>query len=801
MTRTKRLQAVEPLTTGYFTLGGDMSTHIPTIDELVELPRPDDAQIAPNGAHVAYTVSTPDWEQNEYISQIWLVETDADQATPRQLTFAKEASHSPRWSPDGQWLAFLSKRGGDEHTQVYRMSPFGGEAERLTELETDVKTIKWSPDGACIAYTTPDPESDARKQRKKKYGDYHVEDQDYVRSHLWLLRLEGKKCHKLTDGSEFHVVNFDWHPDGDRIAFEARPTPDFRDWDQSRILVVDLPTLQVTPLTQAGNGSPRWSPDGSQIVFSRYGTPTYYANNELCVMPGAGGNARVISEAFDETIWLRGWGADGIYFMAIQRTGIHLFCIDPADGKYAQLTPDEPQGWASMEVSFAQDSTRAAMVGLDVSHCAEVVVLDTASGEMRRLTDFNAQISDWQLGQREVFQWTSSDGMPVEGVLLKPADFDPERRYPLLVVIHGGPKWVSLLGLLPDDECLYYPLQQWAAKGALILQPNYRGSAGYGSAFRALNVRDLGTGDYEDIISGVDALIERGWVDAERVGAMGWSQGGYISAFITTYSERFKAVSVGAGIASWYTYYVGTDIHPFTRQYLEATPWDDAEIYQKTSPITYVNQAQTPTLVQHGEFDRRVPISNAYELYQGLQDAGVEVKLVVYKGMRHGITKPRLNRQVVQENLDWFNRWIWDEEPEAQDTAPCYVAFCSAEKRQDEGDLPAIERYTASRIHDVYHWARRDGVDFCIFSGQFGLLCPSDPIPWYDHPLQMDEVSEMAAQVAEQIRERGWRKLVVYTGKTEEQPDALIYLGCLQVAAGAVGDVAVEHREISDDGW
>jgi dipeptidyl aminopeptidase/acylaminoacyl peptidase len=778
-----------------------MSKHIPTIDELIELHQPDDAQIAPNGAHVAYTVSTPDWEQNEHISQIWLVETDADRATPRQLTFAKEASKSPRWSPDGQWLAFLSKREGDEHTQIYRMSPFGGEAERLTELETDVQAVRWSPDGEGIAYTTPDPESDALKQRKEKYGDYHVEDQDYVRSHLWSLRLKGKKCHKLTDGNKFHVADFDWHPDGDRIAFEAWPTPDFRDWDQSRILVVDLPTLKVTPLTQAGSGSPRWSPDGSQIAFSRYGTPTYYANNELCVMPGTGGDARVISEAFGETIWLRGWGADGIYFMAIQRTAIHLFRIDPQDGKYTQLTPDEPRGWASMEASFTQDSTRAAMIGFDATHCAEVTVLDTASGEMRRLTDFNAQISDWQLAQREVFQWISSDGTPIEGVLLKPADFDPEKKYPLLVVIHGGPKWTSLLGLLSIDERLYYPLQQWAAKGALILQPNYRGSAGYGAAFRALNVRNLGSGDYEDVISGVDALIERGWVDVERVGAMGWSQGGYISAFITTYSKRFKAVSVGAGIASWYTYYVSTDVHPFTRQYLEAMPWDDAEIYQKTSPITYVNQAQTPTLIQHGEFDRRVPISNAYELYQGLQDRGVEVKLVVYKGMPHGITKPRLNRQVVQENLDWFNHWIWDEEPETQDTPPCYIALDSTEKRQDEGDLPAIERYAASRIHDVYHWARRDGADFYIFSGQFGLLRPSDPVHWYDHPLQLDAVSEMAAQVAEQIKEQGWRKLVVYTGKTEEQPDALIYLGCLQVAAGAVGDVAIEHREISDDGW
>jgi len=777
--------------------------HVPTIDELIELPRPGDAQIAPDGAHVAYIVSTPDWEQNEHISQIWLIETNQDGAKPRQLTFAKQASTSPRWSPDGQWLAFLSKREGDEHTQVYRMSPFGGEAERLTELEADAQAIEWSPDGQAIAFTMPDPESAADKQRKEKYGDYHVEDQDYTRSHLWLLQLADKKHRqqKLTNGDQFHIVGFDWHPNGDCIAFEAWPTPDVRDWDQCCIYVVDLATLKVTPLTETGCNSPHWSPDGSQITFSRCGTPTYYASNQICVLPSQGGEARVISETFDENVELRGWKAHGIYFVAIQRTAIHLFRIDPVSGEHTQLSPDEPKGWASMQVSFTQDSAHAAMIGFDALHCAEVVVLDTFKGEIRRLTDFNAKISNWQLGQREVFQWASTDGTPIEGILIKPADFDPGQRYPLLVTIHGGPAWVSLLGVLSIDERLYYPIQRWAAKGALILQPNYRGSAGYGEAFRALNVRNLGTGDYKDVISGVDALIERGWVDAERIGAMGWSQGGYISAFITTYSERFRAVSVGAGIASWATYYVSTDVHPFTRQYLQATPWEDAEIYQKTSPITYVNQAKTPTLIQHGEFDRRVPISNAYELYQGLQDMGVETKLVVYKSMPHGITKPCLNRQVMQENLDWFNRWIWDDELEAKDAPPCYIALCSAKKRQNEGDLSAIERYTASRIHDVYHWARRDSADFCIFSGRFGLLRASEPIPWYDHKLQPEEVSEMAMRVAKQLKEQGQRKLVVYTGKTEKQPETLIYVGCLQVAAGIAGDVTIEHQEISDDGW
>jgi dipeptidyl aminopeptidase/acylaminoacyl peptidase len=206
-------------------------------------------------------------------------------------------------------------------------------------------------------------------------------------------------------------------------------------------------------------------------------------------------------------------------------------------------------------------------------------------------------------------------------------------------------------------------VERFAARGALVLKPNYRGSAGYGAKFRALNVRDLGVGDYADVISGVDHLVGLGLVDRDRVGAMGWSQGGYISAFITTSSDRFKAVSVGAGISNWMTYYVNTDIHPFTRQYLKATPWDDPEIYRKTSPISYLSTARTPTLIQHGELDRRVPIPNAYELYQGLKDRGVPVKLVVYKGFGHGIDKPKQQRAVMEQNEEWFARWIWGEKP------------------------------------------------------------------------------------------------------------------------------------------
>ena len=270
------------------------------------------------------------------------------------------------------------------------------------------------------------------------------------------------------------------------------------------------------------------------------------------------------------------------------------------------------------------------------------------------------QLKGFRLAHREVISWNSSDGTRIEGVLYKPADFDPKKKYPLLVVIHGGPTGVDMPIVSADR---YYPIERFVAKGALVLRPNYRGSAGYGEKFRALNVRNLGVGDYADVISGVDHLIARGWVDKERVGAMGWSQGGYISAFITASSDRFKAVSVGAGISDWMTYYANTDITPFTRQYLHATPWDDPEIYRKTSPVSYIAKAKTPTLIQHGENDRRVPIPNAYELREALEDKGVPVKMVVYKGFGHGINKPKQQRAVMEENDKWFAQYIWGEKP------------------------------------------------------------------------------------------------------------------------------------------
>ncbi len=357
------------------------------------------------------------------------------------------------------------------------------------------------------------------------------------------------------------------------------------------------------------------------------------------------------NKQFDYSIGGVQWSTDGshLVFGAQDRVYSSVFTYDIASGRYNRLTSEMMVRAPSfskdgMKVAFAMDSPKSP---------ADVFVTDASFSSPRRVTNTNPQLAGFSLGETEVITWKSADGTSIEGVLHKPADFVAGRRYPLLVLIHGGPTGISRTTPLGT---YVYPVPIWLAKGALVLEPNYRGSAGYGERFRSLNVRNLGVGDAWDVVSGVDHLVAQGLVDRDRVGTMGWSQGGYISAFLATHdSARFKVASVGAGISNWTTYYVNTDIHPFTRQYLRATPWDDPDVYAKTSPMTYITRARTPTLIQHGELDRRVPIPNAYELYQGLQDRGVPTRLVVYKGFGHGLTKPKAQRAAMEHNLEWFD--------------------------------------------------------------------------------------------------------------------------------------------------
>jgi dipeptidyl aminopeptidase/acylaminoacyl peptidase len=641
----------------------------PTIDQSLSMQSVGNARISPDGQYVAYTVTQANWEENEFAQQIWI----AVAATGERyhLTSGKKSSQSPKWSPDSTRIAFLSERDGKR--QIYVIRPHGGEAQQLTSEENGVESMEWAPDGSAIAFSSTGPDAKAKKDRKEKYGEFDVIGGDYSMVRLWLVKAPAEipadakqrpQVEALTEGDKFSVGDFAWSPDSKHIAFSATRDPDISSSETAQIYTIDVADKLVKKLldSKGPNTRPRWSPDGTQIAYvTANGDPFYYyMNAHIAVIPATGGESRIVTAKFDEDPSLIDWGPDGIYFAAFLKSNAHVFRVNPETLGIDRIS--SPDSFFVPDASFTPDHRTFAAIGAAPNHFSEVLVSATKDFAPRYLTNMGDQWKDFKLTTREVIEWKSTDGTPIQGVLMKPADYNPSRKYALLVVIHGGPTGFDTPESAPDR---YYPMERFAAKGALILRPNYRGSAGYGEKFRSLNVRNLGLGDYEDVISGVDFLIAKGMVDKDRVGAMGWSEGGYISAFITTYSDRFRAVSVGAGISDWMTYYVNTDIHPFTRQYLKATPWDDPAIYQKTSPIFYVNKAKTPTLIQHGDQDKRVPPPNAFELYQALKDRGVPVKLILYKGFGHPINKPKQQRAVMEHNYEWFAKYIWGEEAQA----------------------------------------------------------------------------------------------------------------------------------------
>lgn len=668
-----------------------LASEIPSFEDVLSLRSVGGVQISPDGESVLYSVRSTDWKNNRYDNELWV----AVEGRPGyQLTRTKSGSSSAgMWSPDSQWVAFLADRG--DKRQIYLIRARGGEAQAATSVKSQISEFQWSADGKYIYFTAKEEPED-KEDREKRYGAFAIEDQEHQPTQLWRVAIHPdpwpapheQRCveedqededaesdqdqdaedecgsltkpEQLTEG-ELSVANFDVSPDGSEVVIETRSNDDIMSYVSADLSILDVGSGEQRELVSGPgyDGSPQWSPDGRWIAFqsdSGNTTSDFYVNGHLKKVRAEGGEPVRLAAAHDEQISSPTWTERGIFFTAWNRTVRPLYRLNPDTDQLSQVQ-NLPEQVLSFDLT--PDGSKLAFRGRNGDELAEVYASSARRPQPARLTNMTEQLAPWTLGTAEVIRWRSADGAEIEGVLHKPPEFDPDTKYPLLVAIHGGPTGISV----PSPVATYvYPFAQWKAKGALILQPNYRGSAGYGEQFRSLNVRNLGVGDMWDVMSGVDYLIEQGFVDESRMGAMGWSQGGYISAFLATNTDRFKAISAGAGISNWMTYYVNTDIHPFTRQYLKATPWSDPDIYAKTSPMTNITQAKTPTLIQHGEFDRRVPTPNAYELYQGLQDMGVDTRLIIYKDFGHGITKPKERLAAVWHNWQWFAEYIWGEE-------------------------------------------------------------------------------------------------------------------------------------------
>jgi dipeptidyl aminopeptidase/acylaminoacyl peptidase len=621
----------------------------PTIEDLISLPTISSLHISDDGKNAAFVKRTADWKDNTYRNHIWIYEKNKGEC------YALLEGTSPVWSPGSSNLAYL--RSTVEGNQIFVESLDGDGRFKITDEKEGVSTFKWDPAGKGFYYVAPSNESEEIKKRREIYGDFHYVGKEYRNHSLYYIdSSENSGAHPLTDGRGFHIHEFDVSSDGKKVGFIAAPSPDMGDFFNRDLYILDSEAggLQKLNVDKLLGGGVFFSPDGSKLCYSAsirekkyYKTRIQDSTLEIVDLQ-TGERIQPLTDVDSTVVPLR-WTDRGILIKWQDKTNVCIGLLSE-DGTVEMVSKD----------GFILD---ASITG-DGKHLSYTKALSNETFEVyfdgEKITDENSFFKGKLKSNREIISWQSHDGLEIEGVLTTPAGFDAKVKYPLLVHIHGGPAWASF----PIHSGCFnekYPVEQFIEKGFIVLEPNYRGSSGYGNEFLKANYRKLGIGDYQDVISGVDALVDKGIADKDRTGVMGWSQGGFISAFCSTYSERFKAVSVGGGITNWRHHYANTDIPWFIRMHLGNDPWNDPEIYRKTSPMNYIKSACTPTLIQHGEMDARVPVTNAYELYRGLSDMGVETELVIFKGMAYSSEQPGMNVAVMEQNLRWFSRYVLGE--------------------------------------------------------------------------------------------------------------------------------------------
>ncbi|WP_346915956.1 S9 family peptidase [Clostridium sp.] len=640
-----------------------------SIEEIISLPTISGTNISDDGKNVAFVKKTANWKDNKYRNYVCIYEKDKGQCYP--LTTKDIDSTYPLWSPDSRDIAYLSPVGDGDNkkNQIFVKSIDGYSGVQITDEKEGVSKFKWEPTGKGFYYVAQSKGSEVIKKRKELYGDFHHIGKEYQNNCLYYIEIEkviqndkyeheNGVVYQLTDGKDFHIHEFDISNDGKKVVFMATPSPNMRDYINGDLYILDIKAgeLQKMNMDKLLGGSVCFSPEGSKICYSasireKEYYKTHIEDSTLEIYDINNGELIQPLTDFDSTVIPLRWTAKGILIRWQNKTN-YLIGLLSENGTVEMLSKKVDS--FIMDASITRDGNHISYNKAITNETFEIYLDD------KKITNENSFFKGKLKSNKEIISWQSSDGIEIEGVLSTPVEFDANKKYPLLVVIHGGPAWASFPMFL-DYFNEKYPIEQFIEKGFIVLEPNYRGSSGYGNEFLKANYRKLGIGDYNDVISGVDTLVDKGIADKDRVGVMGWSQGGYISAFCSTYSDRFKAISVGGGISDWITYYVNTDIPQSITMYLGDNPWNDPEIYAKTSPITYIKSACTPTLIQHGEEDEGVPAPNAYELYQGLRDMEVDTELIIFKGMAYSSDQPGTNMAIMKQNLMWFSHYIFGE--------------------------------------------------------------------------------------------------------------------------------------------
>lgn len=606
-------------------------------------------RISPDGTRVAYTVSETKTEKDKEwksVNQVWVVPIGGGKA--HQYTRGEKSSTAPEWSPDGSMLAFLSDREKEGERQVWMMMADGGEAWAATTHKGGVSGFRFSPDGKQLLLSATDQPTKDEEDRKKVKDDTMVIDRDIKMTHLWLWNIEKKEEKRLTEGN-FTVSDPQWSPDGTRISYITRPTPKADDGNLSDIWMRTVASGEKKKIVgdEGSSDSARWSPEGKWIAYT--GSPDAnggVSTTYLYLIPAAGGAPKQVTAKFDLNVGTPVWSRDGrtIFFSTNVLEAIEVYSADVSSGAVRQLSK---RGASTGITEVSRDGKTVVGTMSGGKQPAELYASTADFNSLKPLTDHNSWLKDYALADTEVVKWKSKDGTAIEGLLTKPVGYEAGKKVPLLLNPHGGPTGASINNFNSTVQVL-------AANGFAVLQPNFRGSTGKGLAFAQANKNTWGKGDYEDCMTGVDAMIANGLADPNRLGAFGWSYGGYMTFWILTQTDRFKAVSPGAGLTNIYSMYSQNDIQRYLRWfYSDKSPWDATELYWDRSPIV-----KTPTMIMHGQVDTRVPIAQAQEFYQAMKESNVPVEFVVYPRENHGFTEPRHQMDRVRRYVRFFAKYL-----------------------------------------------------------------------------------------------------------------------------------------------
>jgi dipeptidyl aminopeptidase/acylaminoacyl peptidase len=610
-------------------------------------------------------------------NQLYLMRPDGGEA--RRITDSREGVADFNVSPDGEWIVYKSGRSGDE--QLYRLSTKNIEqpAEQVTKHPTGIGAWRWAPDSRRIYFTAPDSADADEKARREKRFTVNIRNADTALASLWKLDLSdspsaapGPASHKtsrLTADSSYSIGGFTISDDGRWIGFSGgSPKRYERNITQANLYgdlyLLDTQGGSVERLTknfEVSEGGPQFSPDSKWVTFTApENLERYSMTNGRVYVRGTADKGRPFKKlggAFDGDVSVGFWSKDlsTIYFNEGWRATNQLFAVDVQKNTVRQVTNEKASLSVNRDddsglllINYADGTTPSTMFA--VRDVTEV----TNRAAWTQLTDANPQIRGFALGEQEEITWKSKDGTTVGGVLVKPAGYQKGKRYPLIVAIHGGPASADVLGFNGG-----YNSQVYAGAGYVVLRPNYRGSTNYGHKHRNDIVGNYFPPGYDDIISGVDHLIAQGIVDPDRMGALGWSAGGHWSNWILVQTNRFKAISSGAGTSNWISMYAQSDVQRNRQYYLgDKLPYEDFDAYWSQSPLKYIKNAKTPTMIHVVEGDPRVPSPQSVELHMALKQLGVPTELFMYPGNSHGIPDPRNQLVKAVSEMAWMDFYV-----------------------------------------------------------------------------------------------------------------------------------------------